>query len=121
MGYEPATQPPKAEKPLRTRPGHLQSKHLLLPAFYSVPNLLGVQCPFPRNIPLKHSLITKVEDSHLKSRLILDFPGGASGKESPANAGDVGSIPGSGGSLGGGHGSLLQYSCLESPMDRGTW
>ena len=39
----------------------------------------------------------------------------------PANAGDVGSIPGSGRSFGGGNGNPLQYSCLESPMDRGAW
>ena len=41
----------------------------------------------------------------------------------PANAQDVGtavSIPGSGRSPGGGHGNPLQYSCLESPMDRGA-
>ena len=38
-----------------------------------------------------------------------------------ANAGDVGSIPGSGRSLGGRHGNPLQYSCLENPMDRGAW
>ena len=31
------------------------------------------------------------------------------------------SIPGLGRSLGGGHGNPLQYSCLESPMDRGAW
>ena len=39
----------------------------------------------------------------------------------PANAGDLrdlGSIPGSGRSPGGGHGNPLQYSCLENPMDR---
>ena len=45
-------------------------------------------------------------------------------KNPPANAGDVrdvGSIPGSGRSPGKGHGNLLQYSCLESPMDRGAW
>ena len=45
-------------------------------------------------------------------------------KNLPANAGDIrdiGSIPGSGRSPGGGHGNLLQYSCLENPMDRGTW
>ena len=44
-------------------------------------------------------------------------------KNPPANAGDirdVGSIPGSGRSPGGGHGSPLQYSCLENPMDRGA-
>ena len=44
-----------------------------------------------------------------------------SGKESTCKAGDVGSIPGSGRSPGGGRGSPLQYSCLENPMDRGIW
>ena len=34
---------------------------------------------------------------------------------------DTGLIPGSGRSPGGGHGNPLQYSCLENPMDRGTW
>ena len=34
---------------------------------------------------------------------------------------DLGSIPRSGGSPGGGHGSPLQCSCLENPMDRGAW
>ena len=38
-----------------------------------------------------------------------------------ANAGDTGSIPGSERSPGGGHGSPLQYSCLENPMDRVVW
>ena len=45
-------------------------------------------------------------------------------KNLPANAGDirdVGSIPGSGRSLGGGHGNPFQYSCLENPMDRAAW
>ena len=37
------------------------------------------------------------------------------------NIRDTGSIPGSGGSPGGGRGNLLQYSCLENPMDRGAW
>ena len=41
--------------------------------------------------------------------------------ESTYNAGDRGSIPGLGRSLGGGHGNLLQYSCLENLMDRGAW
>ena len=42
----------------------------------------------------------------------------------PADAGDakdVGLIPGSGRSLGGGHGNPLEYSCLESPMDRAAY
>ena len=45
-------------------------------------------------------------------------------KNPPANAGDirdVGSIPGSGRSPGGGYGNPPQYSCLENPMDRGPW
>ena len=40
------------------------------------------------------------------------------GKESACNAGDTGSISGSGRSPGGGNGHPLQYSCLENPMDR---
>ena len=51
----------------------------------------------------------------------MGFPGGAVVKNSPANAGDTGSIPGSGRSSGGENGNLLQYSCLENPMDRGAW
>jgi len=42
-------------------------------------------------------------------------------KNPPANAGDMGSIPGSGRSCGGGNGNPLQYSCLENPMDKGAW
>ena len=38
-----------------------------------------------------------------------------------ANAGRLGLIPGSGSSPGEGNGNPLQYSCLENPMDRGTW
>ena len=42
-------------------------------------------------------------------------------KEPACNNRDTGSIPGWGKSPGGGHGNLLQYSCLENPMDRGAW
>ena len=41
-------------------------------------------------------------------------------KNPPANAGDMGLIPGLGRSPGGGHGNPLQYSCLENPMDKGA-
>ena len=41
--------------------------------------------------------------------------------ESACNAGEPGSIPGSGRSPGEGNGNPLQYSCLENPMDRGAW
>ena len=52
------------------------------------------------------------------------LPWWLSSKESAGNVGvtgDTGSIPGSGRSPGGGHGSLLLYSCLENPTDRGAW
>ena len=49
------------------------------------------------------------------------FPSGSDGKESAGNAGDLGSIPGSGRSPGGGNGHPLQYSCLKNPMDRRAW
>ena len=45
-------------------------------------------------------------------------------KNPPDKAGnirDIGSIPGSGRSSGGGHGNPLQYSCLENSTDRGSW
>ena len=51
----------------------------------------------------------------------MDFFGGSVVKNPPVHAGDVGSIPGSGRSLGGGNGNPLQYSCLGNPMDRGDW
>ena len=49
-----------------------------------------------------------------------DFPGGSVVKNLPANAGDTGSIPGSGRFPGKGDGNPLQYSCLENPIDRGA-
>ena len=42
-------------------------------------------------------------------------------KNLPANAGDMGSTPGSGRSPGGGNGYPRQYSCWENPMDREAW
>ena len=47
--------------------------------------------------------------------------GGSDSKESACNAGDPGSIPGSGRSPRKGNGNPLQHSCLENPMDRGAW
>ena len=51
----------------------------------------------------------------------MNFPGGSDGKASAYNAGDPGSIPGSGRSSGEGNGNSLQYSCLGNPMDGGAW
>ena len=52
------------------------------------------------------------------------FPGSSMVKNLPANVGDTGNLgltPGSGRFRGEGNDNLLQYSCLENPMDRGTW
>ena len=64
--------------------------------------------------------------SCLESQPRLDFhtygyPGGSKVKASAWNAGDLGSIPGSGRSPGEGNGNSLQYSCLENPMEGGAW
>ena len=52
---------------------------------------------------------------------MLGFSGDSVVKNPPANAGDVGSIPQLGRSPGKGNGNPLKYSCLENPIDRGTW
>ena len=58
---------------------------------------------------------------NMLSRLVIGFPGGSEDKASACNAGDLGSIPGSGRSPGKGNGDPIQYYCLENPMDRGAW
>ena len=69
-------------------------------------------CPF-------HSLVVSMLGKFYF--LYLLNLGGSDGKASVCNAGDLGSLPGSGKSLGEGNGNPLQYSCLENPMDRGAW
>ena len=51
----------------------------------------------------------------------MSFPGGSELKASTCNEGDLDSIPGFRRSPGEGNGNPLQYSCLENPMDRGSW
>ena len=66
--------------------------------------------------------LTQANYKHVSN--CMGFPGGTVVKNLPANAGDIrdmGSIPGLGRSPGEGHGNPLPYSCLENPMDRGTW
>ena len=69
------------------------------------------------------SIIRKEKWMQIKclSSQITQSGGGSDGKASVYNAGDPGSIPGSGRSSGEGNGNPLQYSCLENPMDRGAW
>ena len=56
----------------------------------------------------------------LPPQVFWGFPDGSDGKESACSA-DLDLIPGLGRSLGEGNGNPLQCSCLENPMDRGTW
>ena len=52
---------------------------------------------------------------------MLGFPGSSLGKKSAFDVGHLSLIPGLGRSAGEENGNLLQYSCLENIMDRGTW
>ena len=62
-------------------------------------------------------IFTYIQKSYFLS-IYNGFPSSSDGEESAYNAGDLGSIPGSGRSPGEGNGNPLQYSCLGSPMDR---
>ena len=74
------------------------------------------------NKPLQNYSVSKGKDELVcqQPSLRLDFPGGSDGKASVYNAGDLGSIPGSGRTPGEGNGNPLQYSRLENPMDGGA-
>ena len=63
------------------------------------------------------SSLTGWSESGMKSGTV-GFPGGSEVKASACNAGNLGSIPGSGRSPGEGNGNPLQYSCLENPMEK---
>ena len=56
-----------------------------------------------------------------KPKTVPELPWWLSGKESACQAGNLGSILGSGRSSGEGNGNQLQYSCLEKSMDKGAW
>ena len=69
-------------------------------------------CTMALSVPNSHYFVSSLDQG---------FPGGSDSKESACNAGDLGSIPGSGRSPRERNGNPLQYSCLENPMDRGAW
>ena len=62
----------------------------------------------------------KNDDILLFAMMWIAFLGGLAVKNSPANAGDMGSIPGLGRSPGEENDNPLQFSCLGNPMDRGA-
>ena len=76
---------------------------------------------------LKHclqSLHFALTPVYVHKHMHTGFPGGTGGKEPACKCRrhrDMGSIPATGRSPGGGNGNTLQYSCLENPMDRGAW
>ena len=72
--------------------------------------------PFNNTAIQAYSLTSNAEEAEIEQ-----FYGGSEVKASACNAGDPGSIPGSGRSPGKGNGNPLQYSCLQNPMDRGAW
>ena len=77
-----------------------------------------------RHLQLSLEKLKGVQQAKAKNRIGLPsrgFPGGSEVKASASDAGDPGSIPGSGRSPGEGNGNPLQYSCLENPMDREAW
>ena len=78
------------------------------PCRYKCSGFPGQQ-PRPSEKPKKHHVLPS-----------KGLSGGSGSKESACSAGDLGSIPGSGRSPGGGNGNPLQCSCLENPMDRGV-
>ena len=65
-------------------------------------------------------LVTAFKPTPWSPQAQRGLPYSSNGKDSAYNAGDLGLIPGSERSPGGGHGNPLQYSCLENPMDRGA-
>ena len=77
----------------------------------------------PRGVFLSKGLFLSIKDSVRIWPGMEERPVALVVKNPPANAGDrdAVSIPELGGSPGGGHSNLLQYSCLENPMDRGAW
>ena len=79
--------------------------------------------------PMPDCLDPRTSTQLMTNRVSLDgfstfvgyFPEGSEGQEYACNAGDVGSIPGSGRSLGEGHGNPFQYFSLDNPRDIGAW
>ena len=72
-------------------------------------------------LPRVFTMTSSVRQRFREKDYKFSFPGGSGGKGSACNAGDPGSILGSGRSPGEENGNPLQYSCLDNSMGRGTW
>ena len=73
---------------------------------------------FPTTVSMAMAIIINI---YIELIYIIGFPHSSVSKSSACNAGDPGSIPGSGRSPREGNGHPLQYSCPKNPMDRGAW
>ena len=85
------------------------------------PVLAQMDCGKYSKLHCSHTCHIRMAEDHVSN---CYRPGGSVVKNPPANAGDTGdagSIPGSGSFPEGGTGYPLQYSCLESPVDREAW
>ena len=80
--------------------------------FFCLPVSFKSPRPYFLQLFLQHHISSPV------SEFLPCFPGGSDGKESACNAGDLGFIPGLGGSPEKGNGYPLQYSCLGNPINR---
>ena len=105
-------------------------QHTRPPCPSPIPGVYSNSCPLSRwchptisssVIPFSSRLQSFPASGSFPVSQLFTYPGGSDSKMSDYNVGDPGSIPGSGRSPGEGNGKPLQYSCLENPMDGGTW
>ena len=84
---------------------------------------LNYRQPFvsTEDLLIGEKIFIKFPKEKLEFLVCLGFPVGPVVKNSPANSGDMGLIPGSERSLREVNGNPLLYSCLGNPMDRGAW
>ena len=91
-----------------------------------IPSLCKLLLPTTKDLKARYLLFLKLSDycAYVCTETLKTsggFPSGSVVKNPPANAGDTSLIPGLERSPGVGNGNPLQYSCLENPIDRGTW
>ena len=99
--------------PRMEEPGRLQSMGFSRQEYWS-----GLLCPSSGDLPNPR---TESTSQALAGGFFTTFLVAQTVKASAYNSGDLGLIPGLGRSPGEGNGNLLQYSCLENPMDGEAW
>ena len=112
-----------AGESLRARPPHSSGECKFVWLFRRIKPCLSKDTEHSSSDSAVHLLGTRPPSTHTKEHkgTWMHFPGGSDGKEFTCNAGDPGSISGSGRFPREGNGYPLQYSCLENPVDKGAW